>query len=229
MDEVIRVIQKVARNEAEKIYTTFLGEVTAIFPHEADGDNDNYQCSVRLKNKKQDDGSDFELRQVPVSTGHIGLVNIPNMGDMVLIAFIDGNVNAPVIIGRLYNDQQRPPVNEMGQIVLENTDSICIATKAGSIIEIDKEGNINIESAGKLSINKESQGEIEVFGDIVMNDGTNGAARLDDEVEVEIPAGTFIESVSGGGGAPALGMPNAAPVKVTGKIITSSETVKIGD
>lgn len=229
MDEVISVIQKVARKEASKIYTTFLGEVTAIFPHEAEGDNDNYQCSVKLKNKKQDDGSDFELRQVPISTGHIGLVNIPNIGDMVLVSFIDGNVHAPVIIGRLYNEQQRPPVNEVGQVVLENTDSICIATKAGAMIEIDKDGNIKIESAGKLSINKESQGEIEVFGDIVLNEGTNGAARLDDEVEVEIPAGTFIESVSGGSMAPAIGMPNVAPVKVKGKITTSSETVKIGD
>ena len=218
-------MQKVARKEVEKINTTFLGEVTAIFPHEAEGDNDNYQCSVKLKNKKQDDGSDFELRRVPISVGHIGLTNIPNIGDMVLIAFIDGNVNAPVIIGRLYNDQLRPPVNEAGQIILENTESICIGTKSGSTIEMDKDGNIKIESVGKLSINKESNGEIAIFGDIVINEGTNGAARLNDEVEVEIPAGSFIEKVTG----PAAGIPNVAPVKVTGKIVTSSDTVKIGD
>lgn len=59
--------------------------------------------------------------------------------------------------------------------------------------------------------------------------GENGkdAARKDDSVEVEIPAGTVIVSVSGGSGAPAVGVLNVAPIKVQGKITGGSTEVTI--
>ena len=53
MDSVISIMQKVAEQEVGRIYTTELGVVTAVFPHASDGDKDNYQCSLKLKNKKQ--------------------------------------------------------------------------------------------------------------------------------------------------------------------------------
>lgn len=209
MESIIGVIQKVAKKEVAKIYTTELGEVTEVFPHAAESDKDNYQCSVKLKNRKQTDGSDFELRKVPIATTHIGTVSIPNIGDLVLIAFINGHINAPVIIGRMYNETDKPPENDIGQMVITKVETITITTDAGTKIEIDKDGNINIESAGDVNI----------------NDGKKGAARQDDEVEVTIPAGTFITTVAG----QATGTPNPAPVKVQGKITSSSGTVKIGD
>lgn len=54
------------------------------------------------------------------------------------------------------------------------------------------------------------------------------AARLGDEVRVTIPAGTFIVSVSGGSGSPAVGVLNPTPIDVDGTIITASGEVKIG-
>jgi hypothetical protein len=64
--------------------------------------------------------------------------------------------------------------------------------------------------------------------------GTSGpgseaeAARLGDEVRVTIPAGTFIVSVSGGSGSPAVGVSNPLPIDVDGTIISASGEVKIG-
>lgn len=64
--------------------------------------------------------------------------------------------------------------------------------------------------------------------------GTSGpgseafAARLGDEVTVTIPANTFVVSVSGGSGAPAVGTLNPDPIDVDGTIITASGEVKIG-
>ena len=112
MDSIVSVMKKVAEKEVQKIYTTELGIVTSVFPHASESDKDNYECSIQLKNKKQPDGSDFELRKVPLLTQHLGLVNIPKVGDLVLVTFIGGNLNAPVIIGRLYNDEDRPPINQ---------------------------------------------------------------------------------------------------------------------
>jgi phage baseplate assembly protein gpV len=209
MQSLISVMQHVAAREAEKIYTTELGEVTATFPHASDGDQNNYQCSVRLKNRKAADGSDFELRKVPVATGHIGLASIPNVGDLVLVQFIGGDLNAPVITGRLYNDEDKPPVSDKNQFVLERVESIKIIMDGGTTIEIDKNGNVKIEAKG----------------DVILNDGSEGAARLDDTVEVTIPSGSFIVAVGGAG----TGTPNPNPVKVQGKITSASGTVKIGD
>ncbi len=205
IESIVGIMKKVAQHEAQKIYTTELGIVTAVFPHTTDSDKDNYECSVKLKNKKQPDGSDFELRKVPVATPQIGLVNIPKVGELVTLAFIGGDINAPIILGRLYNDQDRPPKNDTGQLVLTQLDSLTIKMNSGTTVEIDSGGNIKINASG----------------DVTINDGSKGAAREDDQVEVTIPAGTFLTAAQ-------LGVPNAAPVKVQGKITSASGTVKIG-
>lgn len=220
MESIVSIMQQVAAREVEKIYTTEIGIVTTIFPHESASDKNNYQCSVNLKNRKKADGSDFELRKVPVTTGHIGTVQIPNVGDLVVIAFINGDLNAPVIIGRLYNDEDVPPLSKKDEWVIEKVESIKIKMIGGSTLEIDKDGNIKIEAKKDITIKTE--------GNITINDGKKGAARKDDTVEVTIPSGSFITQVSGGGGAPAVGVPNPAPVKVQGKITSASEKVKIG-
>lgn len=209
VDNIVSIMQQVAAREAERIYTTELGVVTAIFPHSSDGDNNNYQCSVKLKNRRAAGGDDFELRKVPVATGHIGLANIPNVDDLVLVQFIGGDINAPVITGRLYNDEDKPPVSDKNQVVMDRVESIKIIMDGGTTIEIDKDGNVKIEAKG----------------DVVLNDGSQGAARKDDSVEVTIPSGSFIIAVGGAG----TGTPNPNPVKVQGKITSASSTVKIGD
>ncbi|MEM1167565.1 MAG: phage baseplate assembly protein V [Cyanobacteria bacterium P01_H01_bin.35] len=140
MESIVGVMQKVAQQEASKIYTTELGIVTALFPHTSEDDKENYQCSIKLKNKKLPDGKDFELRQVPLITPHIGLVNIPNIGDLVLVTFIGGNINAPVIIGRLYNDEDLPPVNKPKEFLLQHNQ------KEGGKLKIDAEGVVTLTS-----------------------------------------------------------------------------------
>jgi uncharacterized protein involved in type VI secretion and phage assembly len=146
MQSIVGVMQKVAAHEVRRIYTTELGEVTAVFPHAAEGDTDNYQCSVKLKNRQQPDGQDFQLTRVPVATQHLGLVNIPNVGDLVLVSFIGGNLNAPVIIGRLYNDQDLPPVSNEKEVLLQHSLS------AGGSFKIDAEGALTLTSKNEQNI-----------------------------------------------------------------------------
>ncbi len=73
---------------------------------------DNYACTVVLRD------SEIVLRHVPVATSRIGTVAIPAVGELVLVQFVGGDINAPVIVGRLYNDEDRPPENDDGQAVL---------------------------------------------------------------------------------------------------------------
>jgi len=138
--KAIEVIKKVAESEAKKIHTLELGVVTSTFPHSSDGDKNNYECNVMLKNR------DLELKKVPIATQMIGLAHEPTVGDLVLIAFINGNINAPVVIGRLYNDERRPPLNETGEMVIFE------AAAGGAKITINKNGDITIKSNASITI-----------------------------------------------------------------------------
>ncbi|HET9179989.1 MAG TPA: phage baseplate assembly protein V [Terriglobia bacterium] len=111
MSTIIDTIQEIIRHELRNVRITELGLVDAVNPHSASGDSDNYGCDVRLKN------SGLLLKHVPVATGHIGTAAIPNIGDLVLVGFDKGDVNQPVIIGRLYNDADRAPLNDSDEVI----------------------------------------------------------------------------------------------------------------
>ena len=91
--------------------TTELGLVDSIYPHSAGSDNGNYACDVRLRN------SSLLLKRVPLTTDRIGTAAIPNKGDLVLVAFENGDVNQPIVVGRLYNDGDRPPLNNSNEVI----------------------------------------------------------------------------------------------------------------
>lgn len=136
--KAIEVIKKVAEGEVKKIHTMELGVVTSTFPHSSESDKDNYECNIKLKNR------DLELRKVPIATQMIGLAHVPNVGDLVLVSFISGNINAPVVIGRLYNDESRPPLNNAGEVIFE--------APGGVEITINKNGDITIKTDGNLNL-----------------------------------------------------------------------------
>ena len=95
----------------------------------------------------------------------------------------------------------------------------------------DKDGNVTskiyLHNDGSISI--ETDKPISFDGEkITIQGGGSAAARVDDTVEVEIPAQTVVVSVTGGSGAPAVGVMNLAPIKLQGKITSGSKTVEIG-
>jgi phage baseplate assembly protein gpV len=108
---IVETIQEIVRHELRRVRVADLGLVEAVYPHSDNGDSDNYGCDVRLKN------SGLLLKRVPIATGHIGTVAIPNVGDLVLLTFDKGDVNQPIVIGRLYNDGDRPPLNNSDEVI----------------------------------------------------------------------------------------------------------------
>jgi len=109
---LLESIQLIVREELGRVRTAELAVVQELHPHADDGDKDNYACTVALRD------SGIVLGHVPVATPRIGTVSIPAVGELVLVQFLGGNVNAPVITGRLYNDEDRPPVSADGKAVL---------------------------------------------------------------------------------------------------------------
>ena len=111
MSTVVDTLQQIIRHELRSLHVAELGLVEAVFPHSDAGNDDNYGCDVRLKD------SGLLLRRVPVATGHIGTVAIPNVGDLVLLNFEGGDVNHPLIVGRFYNADDRPPLNNPNEVI----------------------------------------------------------------------------------------------------------------
>lgn len=111
MTSMVETLQAIVRQELARLRIAELGVVEALYPHAEADDKDNYGCDVKLKN------SGLRLRRVPVATGHVGTAAVPSVGDLVLLAFDQGDVNQPIVIGRLYDDEDRPPLNRPDEVI----------------------------------------------------------------------------------------------------------------
>ncbi|HET7462407.1 MAG TPA: phage baseplate assembly protein V [Longimicrobium sp.] len=189
MEGVVGVMKRVAEHEARRILTTELGVVTAVFPHADEGDTDNYQCSVQLKSRVLPDGQRMELRKVPVATPYLGMAAIPNVGDLVLVQFLGGDVNAPVITGRLYNDEDRPPPNQVDEFYLRHK------LAAGGSVKIDKDGQVILTSGNEentLTVNDETIVlKNEKFSLTIDFKGEKISLSSDKDLELVAPNGTL--------------------------------------
>lgn len=111
MSSLYQTIESIASRAVDGLATSDIGTVTSIFPHADEGDTDNYECSVAIP------GREGELRRVPIATPYIGTAAVPAVGDVVIVVYVRGDVNQPVVVGRLYTDQARPPANAANEII----------------------------------------------------------------------------------------------------------------
>ncbi len=181
-DGLLNLIQRVIRQEMGQQRTSLLGVVTEIFPHEAEDDENNYEVNVRLKHE------DLELRRVPVAVGHIGIAAPPRVGDLVLVQFINGDLNQPVITGRFYHADDRPPLHQSDDVLFEQRipdgklnhlrftpdGTIYIQrdvtkpednSEAKAGVKIDPDGNIEIQAWQKIVITLTNDDNIHIKAD----------------------------------------------------------------
>lgn len=173
MSGVVEIIRKIVESEIRKIHIAEIGVVTSIFPHSSDSDKDNYECNVELKYK------DFELRKVPVATQHIGLANTPNIGDLVLVSFVNGDINSPIVVGRLYTDEDRPPPNKEEEIVYippyekeSGLRRVHMKFPSGIILTVTDD-DVAVE-VGKTTLKINLDGDITVDSNANINVGASG-------------------------------------------------------
>jgi len=150
MTSIVETIQKIVRSELRSVGIAELGVVDAVSAHKDAGDNDNYGCDVRLKN------TGLLLKRVPITTGHLGSVAIPNVGDLVLLTFAKGDMNQPIVVGRLYTDDDRPPVNTGNELImhlpLHAEDNQAIKTAIRNIADNDPAREMLAEMPPKISV-----------------------------------------------------------------------------
>lgn len=160
---IIDIVRRVVGEEMALSRGSLLGVVSAVFPNEDAKANNNYEVNVRLKHE------DLELRKVPVAVSHVGFAAPPRAGELVLVQFINGDLNQPVITGRFYTDEALAPLFREDEILFEQRvgggDSLnhFRFTPDGSIIlqrdvkkpedNSDAATSIRIDSKGDVTIN----------------------------------------------------------------------------
>lgn len=180
-------IRRIVQDEIARVRTAELAVVQEQHPHAGDSDLDNHACTVRLRD------SGLVLQRVPVATQRIGMVSIPAIGEMVLVQFIGGDINAPVIVGRLYNDEDRPPPNDDGQMILHlplaagDDDAVHVELHSGDKREL----TLKLGSALTL-VMKDDDPVIEIDvdgGKAVVQIARDGAVTLESQGNLGIKAG----------------------------------------
>ncbi|MBV9773311.1 MAG: Rhs element Vgr protein [Gemmatimonadetes bacterium] len=211
-------IQRIVQEELGRVRTAELATVQEQHPHEGDSDTDNYSCTVALRN------SGIVLKNVPIATPRIGSAHVPAVGSLVLVQFVGGDVNAPVVVGSMYSDEERPPVNKDGQAVLHlpldagdddavhfelsTGDTREMILKMGSgleltlrdddpVVELKVDGGkatLQIDRDGAITV--ESQGKVELKAKELSVESQGKVSLKGSEVSIEAQGTTTIKGAT---------------------------------
>jgi uncharacterized protein involved in type VI secretion and phage assembly len=98
---------------------------------------------------------------------------------MVLVTFLNGDINAPILIGRMYTAENRPPANDGEEIIYvppysENADlrRVHMELPSGIILSVTDD-IINVE-AGKTTLTINRDGDVELQSNAKINITASG-------------------------------------------------------
>jgi hypothetical protein len=179
VSRIVELIRRVVLEELARNRGSLLGVVTTVYPHEAEDDENNYEANVRLKHE------DLELRRVPIAIGHVGVAAPPRAGDLVLVQFLDGDSNQPLVTGRFYHADERPPLHKEDEILFEQR----VPDGTLNHLRFAADGSIFLQrdvikpednSEAKTSVKVETEGNVEVK----VGEKITVRLTLDDNVQV---------------------------------------------
>jgi len=208
--DLIGTLRAIVRDELARLQPPELGVVTQVHPRDADGSVNNHQVNVRLR------ATGVELQRVPVAVGRLGLSALPNEGDLLLINFVNHDLNAPVAVGCVYDDQAHPPVAQPHELVYEPPDDadsavrrLHVALRSGSEITLDddrlqilfggtslvihRDGDVVIQAAGKVTVEADGDLELTAGGGVTIEAGANLTLKAGANATLEGSAKTTVK------------------------------------
>lgn len=187
MNDVIAIIQAVVRDQLRAFKTADLATVKKVHSHESSSDKKNYECDVKLRD------SGLELKRVPICTGRVGAVAIPNVDDLVLVQFICGDIQSAVITGRLHNDVDRSPQAKPRECVYISPDSaesgvrrMYLEFPNGNKILLDDD-KLEIE-IGKTKLTLNHDGDVVLDSEAKLNITTKGDTSISAQGNLDLSA-----------------------------------------
>ena len=194
MSDVIDIVRAVIREELARHRLPELGIVTEVFPHDSGSSPNNHQVNVRLRS------TGVELQRAAVAVPRPGFSLLPRVDDLVVIAFLNGDLNTPVVLGSVYSDTVQPPEGTAlehvyvpgdegdsavrrfylelpsGTKLTVNDDAIQLES-GGTKIELQRDGDISIECSGKMTFKAGGDLAIEAGGNIDIKATANATVK----------------------------------------------------
>ncbi|WP_244643778.1 phage baseplate assembly protein V [Alsobacter metallidurans] len=156
MEDLFNAMRREAQRMDQRHAKSRVGLVTSWDP-------DKHAAKVKLQPE------DVETGWLPVASSHIGdghgiAVGL-TPGDQVTVGFQEGDVDTPVITGRVFSDKDKPPRAESGELVIKH--------KSGAIITIDKTGAMTVKNVtGAMTIDAGTDLAIKAAGAIDITSAT---------------------------------------------------------
>lgn len=116
MSTFVPLMAEVARRELAAHRSLSLAVVTDVFTNDGGSGEHHLECNVRLH------GSALVLGNVPVAVARPGLSAMPRVDDLVVVGFINGDVNGAIVLGCLHAAGVPSPDAKPDEIVYEVPD-----------------------------------------------------------------------------------------------------------
>jgi phage baseplate assembly protein gpV len=209
-------VSRIARHEAASRPTACAGEVTSIFPN--DVGSPDHAVSVKLRE------SGLVLPRVPVAVGAMGFAAIPAVGDLVVVAFLEGDFHSPVVVGRLYHPDQNPPKHAGGELVLRlpsgasdpdlncevKSDPVSLLLTLPGDVKIQVEKDTITLVVGEVSVKIEAAGGGRLTAEA---GGSSITMKKDGDISVSSQANLKLEAASN------VEINGQGKVKITGSLV----------
>lgn len=180
MSAIMGVLRAMVREELAARRECELGIVTQVFSSDG-GDENSLELNVRLR------GSAVELQRVPVVVARSGLSALPRVGDLVALLFVGGDLNAPLVVGVVHDEQTRPPDAGADELVYRIPDDareaarrLEIALPGGNrvtlqdrkltvvmgstTVVVEQDGAVTVEAGGDMNLSAAGNLNIEASG-----------------------------------------------------------------
>lgn len=108
MLDLVSLIRQVVQTELRGQAPSAFGVIEAVHLPDAMGTT-QYACDIRLQ------GTEAIYEKVPLCTAYLGHVAPPIVGDMVLLAFVGGDPDQPVVAGMVFSETVTAPEVAEGQ------------------------------------------------------------------------------------------------------------------
>lgn len=201
MNAIIPALQAIIRDQVKEKQDVQLGIVTQVFTNEGGAGDDNIAVNIRLQ------GSGCELQKIPVMISRLGMSHAPRVDDLAVMAFVSGDINKAIVLGFLYDEQNRAPDAAPEEIVYQVPDEaddgmrrLYVELPSGNsltlldgqlevsmgstVITVEADGAVSIKAGGDISINASGALNLEAGGDVSVK-GKN--------VNIEGQAGTKVK------------------------------------
>ena len=178
---LVPVVRAVVRDVLAERRGIALGVVTSVYTNEGGSGDHNLAVNVRLR------GSGLELQVVPVTVGRLGVSSAPGVGDLAVVAFVEGDLNSAVVLGFLYDNQAQPPDAKATEVVyrvpegeesgvrrlavvlpngneLTVEDTLLTVKMGDTTLKVEADGAVTVEAAGDLVMKSKGAVSIEATG-----------------------------------------------------------------